>query len=222
MEKCLVNKLLAVINNNKLKMEGEMICKVNYTGEVWRIYTEEKDVNKIHIIPHDGVSFDVGSVIHSEEFVLSSKETSFLATTGSNGTFSITNKYLITTFGVGGSSSAKSAYNGDVCEDFGDMVNLVKLELGLSNAKGDIIDMVVSQRRLGRTSCNKLIVTFIFNQTSVKIGGLSDPTYYQESYLKWDTNTDGVTTLQYIYKDGSVKYAFSIAKDGSFTQETVR
>lgn len=221
MEKCLVNKLLAVINNNKLRMDGEMVCKVNYTGEVWRVYTDSEDVNKIHIIPHDGVSFDVASVIHSDEFVLSSKETSFLATAGSNGTFSITNKHLITTFGVGGSSTVKSAYNGDVREDFGDMVKLTKLDLGLSDAKGDIIDMVVSQRSFGRLSCDKLIITFIFNQTSVKIGGLSEPNYYQESYLKWNTNTDGVTTLQYIHADGSVKYKFSIAKDGSFTQETV-
>lgn len=221
MEKCLVNKLRAIINNSKLRMEGELVCKVNYTGEVWRVYTDQEDVNKIHIIPHSGVSFIVASVTHSDEFVLSSKDTSFLATEGSNGTFSITNKHLITTFGVGGSPTTKSAYDGDVCEDFGDMLKLTKLELGLSNAKGDIIDMVVSQRNLGRLSCDKLITTFIFNQTSVKIGGLSEPNYYQESYLKWNTDSHGVTTLQYIHADGSVKYKFSIAKDGSFTQETI-
>lgn len=221
MEKCLVNKLRAIINNSKLRMEGELVCKVNYTGEVWRVYTDSEDVNKIHIIPHDGVSFLVASVTHSDEFVLSSKDTSFLATEGSNGTFSITNKHLITTFGVGGSPTRKSEYDGDVREDFGDMIKLTKLELGLSNAKGDIIDMVVSQRSLGRLSCDKLIITFIFNQTSVKIGGLSEPTYYQECYLKWNTDAHGVTTLQYIHADGSVKYKFSIAEDGSFTQETV-
>lgn len=221
MEKCLVNKLLAVINNDKLRIDGELVCKVNYTGEIWRVYTDAEDVNKIHIIPSDGVSFDVASVIHSDEFVLSSKETTFLATKDSNGTFRITNKHLITTFGVGGSSAAKSAYDGDVRDDFGDMLKLTKLDLSLSNAKGDLIDMVVSQRSLGRSSCDRLTTNFIFNQTSVKIGGLSEPTYYHDSYIKWDTNKDGVTTLQYIHEDGSVKYKFSIAKDGSFTQETV-
>lgn len=221
MEKCLVNKLLVIINNNKLRMDGEMICKVNYTGEVWKVYTDQEDFNKIHIIPHDGVSFIISSVTYSDEFVLPSKETALFVTEGSNGTFNITNKHLITTFGVGGSMTTKSAYNGDISEDFGDMIKLTKLDLGLSNAKGDIIDMVVSQRSFGRLSCDKLITTFIFNQTSVKIGGLSEPNYYQESYIKWNTNEHGITTLQYIHADDSVKYKFSIAKDGSFTQESI-